>query len=201
MSVGCFLGVRAAFDDDADRHLTTISETLRRAGLPAYEETLDRAASEARYSELHREARCSIDTVGASLQPLARMIVRSRGAAAGPFKDFAVTTDRIFVPGEFEQRLEAVRLPGHSLWSIGALRVALRQAALVLGIPLVGGEVPDSAIKRIDSLKKLSKNDPVSSEDDEYGYNTLEHYRPTWLTLSEFCNVAHKHGVALALAG
>lgn len=201
MSVGCFLGVRAACDSaDAQAHLATIGEVLRAAGLPDYQEALDADAAEARYHELHAEARCAIDTLGATMQPLGRMIVRSRGAAAGPFKDFAVTTARIFVPGDFEQRLDASRLPGRCLWSTGALLTALRHAALTLGIPLAGNQVPEFALKAIDARKKLSKGDPASDEEDEYGFSMLEHYRPTWLTLSEFGRIAHAHGLALVLA-
>jgi hypothetical protein len=199
MSLACLLGVRVAFES-GDRHLATIAEVLQAAGLPPYTEVLDAAASEARHEELRREARTTADTLGPALQPFARMILRTRPAVAGPFKDLAIGTERIFVPGDFEQRLDAPRLPGRGLWSTGAFRTALRHAALALGIPLVQGEVPAAAIKKIDGHKKLSKNDPVSLDEDEHGYTMLAHYRPTWLTLAEFCEVAHKHQIALSLA-
>jgi hypothetical protein len=198
-SAACLLGVRVAFEA-GERHLSTISDVLQAAGLPPYAEAFDQDAAEARHDELRRQARCTVDTLGPALPPLARMILRTRGANAGPFKDMAMGTERIFVPGDFTQRLDAPRLPGRCLWSTGAFRTALRHAALALGIPLVSGEVPPLAIKQIGNKKKLSKNDPVSLDEDEHGFTMLEHYRPVWLTLAEFCEVAHKNQIALSLA-
>jgi len=199
MSVGIFLGVRAGFpEEDADAYLEELRAILAAAGLPDYDESVTAAEARARYSKLHSAARCAYDTVGSSLRWLAREVVAKRGARdAGPFADFAETTDRIFVPGEFSRALDAPSLPGETVWSLGALRTALRGAALTLGLPLVNGAVPADVFRRIDGFKKLGKHDSATDEPDEHGFSVLEHHRPTWLSLNEFCRVAHENQIAL----
>jgi hypothetical protein len=202
MSIGCFIGIGAAFPpEEVQAVREAVSAALKAANLPDYVETDDADASEARYNQLHEQARCSIDSIGPGVKPLGRMIMRARGDAAGPFKDFAISPEQLFVPGDFSERLEVPALPGRCLWSTGSLLKALRHAALVLGLPVVNGEVPPKIIALVDSHKKLSKNDPASDDGDETGHSMLEHYRPYWLALSEFCRLAHDNKLALVLAG
>lgn len=200
MSVSIFLGVRAGFPpEDADRHLEAIKVALREAGQPEYDEAGDLDSAEARHNELRKTARCKVDTLGPAIQPLGSMIVRARGGAAGPFRDFSLRTERVFVPGEFTDRISAPTLPGRALWSTTALRAALHLAALTLGLPLVGGEVPEATLQKIDGKKKLGKNDQATDEPDERGFSVLDHYRPSWLTLSEYARLAHENKLALVL--
>ena len=201
MSVGLFLGIRAAYSpDDAERYLAAVKAALSSAELPTYDEPWDAESGEAKYNELRGGARTKLDVLSSALQPLARMIVRARGAAAGPFRDFSLATERIFIPGDFLERIDAPGVPSRSLWSTGALIASLKSAALAIGLPLVSGEVPPLMLPKIDKGRKLSKNDPVSQDEDENGYTMLGHFRPTWLALAEFARVAHTHKLALALS-
>ena len=202
MSIGCFIGIGAAFPpEDVQAVRDAVSAALRKANLPDYVETDDPATMDARYQELHKLTRSSTDEIGDGIKPLGRMIMRSRGEAAGPFRDFALIGEQLFVPGDFTERVEASGLVGRCVWSTGSLIKALHHAALVLGLPMVNGQVPEKFITRINAHKKLSKNDPATDDDDETGHNMLDHYRPYWLTLSEFCKLAHEHKLALVLAG
>ena len=203
MSVGLFLGIRAAYSpEDAEKYLAAIATALASEELPPYDEPWDVDAAEKKYNELRGQARTKLDVLGGAVQPLARTIVRARGqAGAGPFRDLSLTTERIFVPGDFLQRIEVPGAPSRSIWSTGALITALRSAALTLGLPLVGGEVPPAMLPKIDKGRKLSKNDPVSPDEDEFNFTMLGHYRPAWLALAEYARVAHANQIALALAG
>jgi hypothetical protein len=204
MAIGCFLGIGAASTDQAivDRHREAVHTALAAAQLPDYRETDSLDAAVDRYMAFHGQARCSSDTVDAAVvSRLGRMIMRARGDAAGPFRDLALTAERIFVPGDFADRIEATGVPGRALWSTGALKKALLQAALVLGLPTVNGEVLPAALAKVNSRKKLSKGDLATPDDtDEGGFSVLDHYRPTWLTLSEFCRLAHDNQLALVLS-
>ena len=179
----------------------TVAAVLRNANLPVYDEPDSPEACVARYDKLHAQARCTIDTIGPGIKTLGRMVVRARGEGAGPFKDFIMSPEQIFVPDEFTERLDAPRLKGRCLWSTASLQKSLRQAALVLGLPLANGEVPPKVIRLVDARKKLSKNDPATEDTDETGHSMLDHYRPYWLALSEFCKLAHEHELAFVLAG
>jgi hypothetical protein len=202
MSAGLFLGIRAAFPpEDADRVLAAVASALASENLPSYEEPWDMDAAAAKYDQLRAQARTKLDVLGPTVQPLARMIVRSRGTAgAGPFRDFTLTTERIFVPGDWMQRIEAPGTPGRALWSTGSLVAAVKSAGMTLGLPMVSGEVPADMLPKIDKGKKLSKNDPVSADEDEHNFTMLGHYRPTWLALAEFARVAHANQIAFVLA-
>ncbi len=202
MSIGCFLGIGAAYPpEDVQAIRDTVSTVLRGANQPDYVETGDAEASVARHEKLHEQARCSIDSIGAGIETLGRMIVRARGEGAGPFKDFIMRPEQIFVPGDFAERLDAPRLKGRCLWSTSSLQKALRQAALVLGLPLANGDVPPKIVALVDARKKLSKNDLATEDTDESGHSMLDHYRPYWLALSEFSKLAHDNKVAFVLAG
>ena len=202
MSIGCFLGIGAAFPpEEVPAIREIVSAALVAANKPDYVETTDPDAATARYQELHDQARSAVDSVGEGLRPLGRMIMRARGEGAGPFKDLALNLEQIFVPGDFPERVEASKLPGRCVWSTGALLKALSGAALTLGLPLANGKVPDKVISQINKHKKLSKNDLATDDQDETGHSMIEHYRPYWLTLSEFCRLAHTNGLALVLAG
>jgi hypothetical protein len=201
-TVSCFLGIGAAFPpDDVAGVRDAVNAALRGANLPEYAEPDDPAEVEAKFAELHKLARSKSDIIDDAVKPLGRMIMRARGDAAGPFRDFSVSPEQFFVPGDFSERLEVPTLPGRCLWSTGSLAKALRHAALVLGLPVVNGEVPTKVIALVDAHKKLSKNDPATNDGDETGHSMLVHYRPYWLTLSEYCRLAHDHKLALVLAG
>lgn len=202
MSIGCFIGIGAAFPpDEVQAVRAAVSAALTGANLPDYVESDDPEASESRYQQLHEQARCKIDAIGPGVKTLGRIIMRARGASAGPFRDFSVSPEQLFVPGDFSERIEVPSLPGRCLWSTGALQKALYQAALVLGLPLVNGEVPPKIMTLVDAHKKLSKNDLATDDEDETGFNMLEHYRPYWLALSEYCRIAHANNLAFVLAG
>jgi len=202
MSIGCFIGIGAAFPPDEVQSVRdAVSAALKSANLPDYVEADDPEASEARYEGLLGQVRCKIHSIGPGVKTLGRIIMRARGASAGPFRDFSVSPEQLFVPGDFSERIEVPALPSRCLWSTGALQKALYQAALVLGLPLVNGEVPPKVMTLVDAHKKLSKNDLATNDDDETGYNMLAHYRPYWLALSEFCRVAHANKLAFVLAG
>jgi hypothetical protein len=196
-----FLSVRAAFPpEEAEAHLSTLSSVLQEANLPGYQEAFDIDAAEAKAAELLPLLRATKLKVPVdAMRGLGRLVTRARGEAAGPFRDLALRAEAIFVPGDFANKVRAHRMPGGAIWSTGALRAALRPAALTLGLPSSGGEVPESALPRIDQRKKLSKFDQVSDEEDEFGCTGLYHYRPAWLVLSEYCRLAHKHGLALVM--
>jgi hypothetical protein len=201
MSVGIFLGVRAGFpEEEADRYMATIRDVLGAAGLPEYTDTLDPAGATKRYEKLHRGARSPRDTLGTSMRPLARRVVRAKGAAAGAFHDFVSMTDKVFVPGDFTQRLEAPSLPGGCLWSTGALREALRVAALTLGLPLSKGEVPEPVLAKIRAERKLGPHDASADDVDQHGFSDRCDYRTSWLALWEFTRIAHENQIALALS-
>jgi hypothetical protein len=201
MSIGCFLGIGAAYPpEDVAAVRDAVSAALRNGNQADYVETDDPEACVARYNQLHELVRCSVDTIGPGIKTLGRMIVRARGEGAGPFKDFIMSPEMVFVPGEFAERLDAPKLKGRCLWSTTSLQKALRQAALVLGLPLANGEVPPKIIGLVDARKKLSKNDPATEDTDESGHSVLDHYRPYWLALSEFCRLAHEHKLAFVLA-
>ncbi len=204
MSVGCFFGIGAASTDRnvVENWRALVLDALRTAGLPGYIETTDRDAAEARYEMLHKQIRFGCDSLGSgSLAQLARNVVLKRGDQAGPLRDLMNSTEQIFVPGVFEHRISAPKLPNDCLWSIGALQAALRGTALTLGLPLSNGEVPDALLPKISRFQKLSKHDSASDDSDDHGWSMLEDYRPGWLTLSEFARVAQMHQIALVLAG
>jgi hypothetical protein len=203
VSVGCFLGIGAAVPDRdvLETWRALANDALRAAGLPDYIETTDLDAARAHYETLHEQVRFGCDSLGSGpLAQLARNVVSKRGDQAGPLRDLINGTEQIFVPGVFEHRISAPGLPNDCLWSIGALQAALRGTALTLGLPLSNGEVPDALLPKIGRFKKLGKHDLASDDSDERGWNVLEHYRPTWLTLSEFARVAQMHQIALVLA-
>jgi len=204
VSVGCFFGNRCRVNGSCvvETWRALVLDALRAAGLPDYIETTDLDAAEARYETLHNEVRFGCDSLGSgSLAQLARSVALKRGDQAGPLRDLINSTEQIFVPGVFEQRISAPKLPNDCLWSIGALQAALRETALTLGLPLSNGEVPDAPLPKISRFKKLSKHDSASDDCDEHGWYMLEDYRPGWLTLSEFARVAQMHQIALVLAG
>lgn len=204
MSIGCFFGIGAASKDRGavESQRALVRDALRAAGLPDYVETSERAEATAHYEKLHDQVRFGCDHLGSgSLAQLARNVVSKRGDQAGPLRDLMRRTEQIFVPGTFEQRVPAPKLPNDCVWSIGALQAALRVTALTLGLPLSNGAVPDALLPKIGKVQKLGKFDSASEGDDEHGWSMLEHYRPAWLTLSEFARVAQANQIALVLAG
>ena len=208
MSIGCFFGIGAASSDtdDIEQLREHVRAALRTAGLPDYVETGDLEACDARYEELHAHVRHirwgGLDTLGSgSLARFAGMVVRSRPDQAGPLRDLVRRSNKqVYVPGSFDQRVDALGLPDGCLWSIAALQTALRAAALTLGLPLSNGTVPDALLPKIAKCRTLGKHDTASDEPDDHGFSMLEHYRPAWLTLSEFARVAQAHPIALVLA-
>lgn len=197
------MGIGAAYTDGAqvDQVKQRVSEVLLAAGLPDYVEATSPDDQKARHAQLDELTRSDQDAIHAqSTRMLSRMIMRARGSQAGPFADIALAVERVFVPGDFPQRLDAPRLPGRSLWSTGGLLTALRGAALTLGMPLSNNDVPEKVIKLVNLGKKLGKGDLASEDPDEHGFTMMGDYRRRWLTMWEYTRLAHEHKLALVLA-
>ena len=196
MSIGVFLGIRAATTDD-DAVLEGLAEALLAARLPAYTEP-SRDEVEARYHTLHKRARCKHDTLGTrGLTDLRRRLSNARAGRGETLVD-ALNEGAVFVPGEFQERVPAPRLPLRCVWSTGALVEALKRAALPLGLPLTNGELTPATLAKVNAGRRLGKWDV---EDDENAETSMrEDIRPMWLTLYEFAKLAHSEGVAFMLS-
>ena len=194
MSIGVFLGIRAAMTD-ADGILDGLAEALRAAHLPPYEEPPHEEVKK-RYLALRKRARCKHDTLGSrGLTDLRRRIAGTK-IVQSPVDD--LNAGAVFVPGEFEQRVPAPRLPLRCVWSTGALVQMLRRAALPLGLPLSNGELTPAILAKVNAGHRLGKWDV---EDDENAENAIrQDVRPMWLTLYEFAKLAHSEHVAFVLS-
>jgi hypothetical protein len=194
MSIGVFLGIRAA-TSDADAVLEGLAEALQAANLPAYEEP-SREDVEKRYLALRKRAKCKRDSLTTrGLTDLRRRIV---GAKTGQGLVDDLSEGAVFAPGEFSERVPAPRLPLRCVWSTGALVQMLRRAALPLGLPLSNGELTPAILAKVNAGRRLGKWDV--EDDDNAEISIRDDVRPMWLTLYEFAKLAHSENVAFMLS-
>lgn len=193
MSIGVFLGVRAA-TADADVVLEGLAEALRAANLPAYDEPATEEV-EKRYLTLRKRAKCKLHTLGA--RELTELRRRIRGTRTPSLAD-DLNKGALFIPGDFPERVPAPRLPLRCVWSTGALVEMLKRAALPLGLPLSNGELTPAILAKVNAGHRLGKWDV--EDDDNAEISMRADIRPMWLTLYELAKLAHSEHVAFMLS-
>jgi hypothetical protein len=199
MSVGCFIGIRASYTDQAQdaatAYLAAINAALRANGVPAYVDPPDppdvyTGGLFGRSALDHHSARC-LAQLGES------------AAAHGPaphLELLGMNPYRVaFVPVDFEQPLptdytESIAGDQVGIWVGSASRLAaeLVSVAPLLGIPLEAGRLTDTVARKINDFAPLFEGDDCALAEDE---------RTAWLLLYEGARLAVQHGVALSLAG
>jgi hypothetical protein len=199
MSVGVFMGIRAAYTDAAQNfaraYLDAINRALRKAGLPDYQDpdTPPNVYTKSRFG------RSALDHHSAgSLVELAQFAVSQQHPvhlqliAANPYRiSFVPTEFAAPLPTDYSEAIGGLQV---RIWvgSVHALLGELRKLAQPLGIPLRGEHLPDDVAERINDLQPLADNDDGSLAEDE---------RTAWLLLHEGALLASAHSVALSLAG
>jgi hypothetical protein len=199
MSVGCFLGIRASYIDEAQdvasAYVAAINAVLRANGLPEYS---DPAHTPDVYDG-GLFGRSALDHHSASC--LAELAEIALGHQPAPHLGLlALNPYRVaFVPVGFEQPLlthHAETIAGEQLqlWVGSAPRLVaeLATTASLLGIPLDDGRLSDETARKINDFAPLYEGDDRSLSEDE---------RTAWLVLYEGARLAVQHGVALSLAG
>ena len=199
MSVGCFLGIRASYNDEyqvaAASHIAAINAALRENGLPGYADPPDPpdvydGGLFGRSALDHHGARCLAD-LGARA---------ARHGRAPHLGLLAANPYRVaFIPIAFGQPLptdysEALFGEQVDIWFGSAPRLVaeLTTIAPILGIPLEDGLLADAVARKINDFAALYEGDDCSLAEDE---------RTAWLVLYEGARLAVQHGVALSLAG
>jgi len=199
MSVGCFLGIRASYTDQAQvaagAYLAAINRALRANGTPEYTDppnppNVYNGGLFGRSALDHHSARCFAD-----LGERAR--ADGGGShlgllAANPYRVAFVPRDfEVPLPTDYSEEIAGERLV---LWVGSAPRLVgeLVSVAPLLGIPLEAARVSDAVARRINDFAPLHEGDDCSLAEDE---------RTAWLVLYEGARLAVQHDVALSLAG
>lgn len=199
MSVGCFLGIRASYVDEAQgaasAYIAAINVALGTKGLPAYSDP-------ARPPDVYNGGlfgRSALDHHSAGcLAKLAEMTMEYGPAhhlgllASNPYR-------LTFVPVDFPHPLltdyvEDIAGEAVKIWVASTPRLAkdLESAAALLQIPLQDGQLADSVARRINAFAPLHDGDDCSLAENE---------RTSWLLLYEGARLAVQHRIALSLAG
>jgi len=198
MSVGCFMGIRASYIDEAqdvgEALIAACSQCLSAHGLPQYEDPRDPPNV---YQP--KFGRSSLDHHSAScLVAVAELVQVDPGQShlaiisLNPYR-------LVFAPFRFPVPLltqHAEKIGGEDvrIWlgsSVGLLAELLETAPL-LGIPLTDGVLTDTVAGRIDDFEPLYEGDDLTLAEDE---------RTAWLVLHEAARLSIEHRVALSLAG
>lgn len=199
MSVGCFLGIRVSYIDEAQAiaiaFLKSINVALNEAGLPTYNDPIEPIDAYCdglfgRSALDHHSGSCLIEFAQAASAN--RTNPHSALLAKNPYR-------LAYLPCEFSEPLrtehkESIAGRSEQIWIGSAPRLLqeLTTLALQLGIPLDETGLSRSVAERINDFAPLFEGDDCSLAEDS---------RTVWLLLYEGARLAIQHNVALSLAG
>jgi hypothetical protein len=199
MSVGCFIGIRSSYIEDAQdaavAYVAAINRALHLNGLPGYTDPPEApkvyvGGLFGRSALDHHSAGCLVEL--AELAMRQRRVPHLGLLATNPYRV-------AFLPLSFDQPLlteyqESIAGEQVSIFvgSAPALFSELTTVASSLGIPLQDGRLSDAVARKINDFAPLHDGDDCSLAEDE---------RTAWMLLYEGARLAVQSGVALSLAG